>query len=185
MRKSATVDPTPTRKSLIEYTDLRSITRRSDKWHTIVTVETHDDTGFRKNITWLEFGEVQLRSTGRESGADGCYELRAYLLENVVDFEHDSAYALSLPLIGVRLGPMAVHYHQVSLCGWIDPNVDDNFRVPRPKYNPMALADTRRDKELTIVPEGFYLPPFDVELYKAVRGKKVEITISPVYKDEE
>jgi len=177
-------------ESLVQLTDLRSITRRSDTCHTVVTIHLDWET----KIKWLEFGEANIRS--QRDNNDGRWSLNAYMGGGVTDFEHDSAYALQLPLIGLRLGSLAILYHQTRLDAWIDPDAADkfsqDFRVPRSGYNPMGHKDAHVCKQCkdeskghVIVPEGFYVPPFDLELYQAVRGKRVEILIGPTFKEEE
>lgn len=191
--------PTPI-DELVAHTDLRPITRMADRCHAVVVVEL----GFDKKVRWLELGQVQLRRQ-RESSGINAYRLEAYLTEGVCDFEHDSAYALRLPLIGVQLGDLGIHYHNTVLTAWIDPNAVDtfsqDFHVPRPGYDPTkhpkavtceGIYDEKKKKYCkwnegkphVIVPEGFYVPPFDRELYEAVRGKRVEITIGPTYPAE-
>jgi hypothetical protein len=141
-----------------------------------------------ERVNWLVFGQANLRPS--RDRPDGRWRLDARMTGGVTDFEHDSAYALKLPLIGVVFEN--VDYHASVFTGWVDPNinVDDSseFRVPRQGYDPTKLPDAHMCKTgeckknpHIIVPEGFWLPPFDLELYRAVRGKKVEIRISPVY----
>lgn len=170
-----------------ETTDLKDISRAPDRCQTIVTLVLDWDTKLR----WLVLGESRIRT--QRDRPDGRWRLEAYLKAGVTDFEHDSAYALRLPLIGVHFE--GVEYHQTRLTAWVDPNEADDFHVPKPGYNPMKHPKihvckgehcTRDDPSgHIIVPEGLYVPPFEADLYRAVRGKQVEILISPVRKDEE
>lgn len=172
-------------------TDLRDITRESDLCETIVrlSLDWNRDSVRRPEIDWLKFGQAQL-CRQKESSFEGCWRLEAYLKEGVTDFEHDSAKALSLPLVGVQLAPIGIDYHRTHLIAWVDSSQDDyeNFHVPRPGYNPMAhpkayICESEHcEAPHPIVPEGFYIPPFDVELFNFVRGKKVEIIVGPVQK---
>ena len=179
----AVVKPPPLK--LLE-TDLRSITRDSDRVVTRVFFErTHNQSEF----TWLIFGQTQVR-TSRDR-PDGRWRLDARMGNGATDFEHDSAYAISLPLVGLQF--LRVDYHQTELVAWVDPNcgqTQTDFHVPRPGYNPMIHKDAYLCKEKKcqrhpIVPEGLWTPPFDPELYKLVRGKKVVIHIGPVIPEKE
>jgi hypothetical protein len=106
------------------------------------------------------------------------------------DREEDSAYACILPLIGVEIA--SVYYHNTTVSAWIDPDCATpftQFHVPKPGYDPrehkdavMCQSESCLETPLedgggphVIVPEGFYTPPFDEELYEQVRGKQVEI----------
>src|SRR3989344_2568669 len=106
----------------LEFTDLSNITRYSDKARTVVTIQP-DFRGFNEAFKWLEFGQAQLRNEGRI-----CW-LGAYLTEGVSDFEHDSAHALRLPLIGLQFEHL--WYQNTHFKAWVDPNNPDDFRVPR------------------------------------------------------
>jgi hypothetical protein len=169
-----------------ERTDLRAVCRRSDTCITTVHLCLESD---RRDFEWLVLGEAQLESGRRGRGR----MLKAYLTTGVTDFEHDSAYALQLPLIGVELD--AVYYHSTHLVGYVDPELGSftpSFHVPRPGYNPMDHEDAfecdeghcKKDPHI-IVPEDHYVPPFDKELFEAVRGKRVEIHIGPVVPEED
>lgn len=172
---------------LVTETDLREITRNPELCLTEVWIQTSWDTQSR--IKWLICGQSKL--IPQRDHRDGRWRLEAYLPDGVTDFEHDSGYAFKLPLIGVEFE--MVDYHQATFHGWVDPNDQDDFRVPRPGYNPMKHPQAKKCKPSEycpgghmIVPEGFWAgPPTDIELWKAVQGKKVQIYISPVYPPEE
>lgn len=164
------------------FTDLSDITRQSDKCKTVVSINLGSNPKFDRNFTrWVEFGQANF-SVERSI-------LEAFLEEGVYDFEHDSCLALRLPLIGVELA--SVDYHWTELRGWVDPNNSDDFHVPRPEYNPAKhpkavrckcaewqVVDAEAGRKYhTLVPDGFYIPPFDAELYEAVRGKPVKINL--------
>lgn len=164
-------------------TDLRAITRDTDKCRTVVALYLDDYT----RTSWLRFGQAQLSS----ERLAGQYRLEARMTEGVTDFEHDSAYALRLPLIGVQLDGSFVRYHTTYLIGWIDPNAEEDFHVPDPGYDPAKLQDAYRCRDARclrdnpdghiIVPEGYYVPPSNPHLYKLVAGKRVEIAIGPAW----
>lgn len=170
-------------KTGIAETDLRSITRDSRTQRTVVTV--HLD--WQTRATWLVFGQGRLRFFEKKH----TWQLAAFLKDGASDFEHDSAFALQLPLIGLQFE--GTEYHQSTFVAWVDPNGDEpfqDFRVPRPGYNPMKHKDAIlcrkgrcKEEPHIMVPEGFYVPKYDPELYRAVRGKKVEISIGPAFKD--
>jgi len=166
----------------LDTVDLRPITRRADTC--LTTVHVHMDWDERRKVKWLVFGEAHIQKFERKSQ----YLLKAYLPADVTDFEHDSAYAFRLPLVGLELDPLVLSYHQVSFVAIVDPNNPEDFRVPRPGYDPLKMEGTTtctyhercKAKPHLIVPEGFYAgPPFDRELYEMLRGKRVEIAVGP------
>jgi len=77
--------------------------------------------------------------------------------------------------------------HNVFFKALIDPRHEGDFRVPRPGYNPLLHQDTyicTRDEcrkhpsgEHPVVPEGFYTPPFDYELFEAVKCRPVQVVM--------
>jgi len=180
--------PKPEKPLPIVKTDLRDITRNSKKCVTYVTLHWDWDT----RIEWLIFGEVQLRYQENLKQ----WTLAARLIAGVTDFEHDSAYALQLPLIGLQFENF-VEYSRVHADAWIEPNDPERFRVPLPGYNPMkhpktVICDGKKhckwgdSKSHPIIPEGFYAgPPTDLELYKLVRGKRISIIFGPTPEKEE
>jgi hypothetical protein len=167
----------------IPETDLTKITRESKTQRTEVFVEWgHHE----QKLRWLTLGQSRLRRAHDRD--DGCWQLAAYLTAGVTDFEHDSAYALQLPLVGLHF--KSVEYQRATFEAWVDPNPNDlsSFHVPRPGYNPMKLPEAYICKMKgqcakephIIVPEGFYVPPVDEDLWLLVRGRRVEIRIGPV-----
>lgn len=189
------------KNSIVLETDLSSITRCPDRFSTIVEIDLgwSPESGDRDKFRWLTFGECELRVDGKRGSA----RLEAHLKGSTCDFEHDTAWALKLPLIGLKLDEMGVWRSRTHFTAWVDPDAGGDmpsFHVPRPGYNPMAhkdieicdgIYDERKKKyckwnegkKHIIVPEGFYVPPFDAELYEAVRGKRVEISTGPALKD--
>lgn len=173
---------------LVKYTDLRSITRSSDTCRTSVLIHLDWET----KVPWLEFGQAEIRFQKESSQSDGRHRLEARMTAGITDFEHDSAFAVRLPITGLTF--QGVNYHRTRFTAWVDPNEDPafspDFRVPRAGYDPTKHKDAHKCKQCKgkeghiIVPEGFYVPPFDAELYEAVRGKMIEISIGPVFKDE-
>lgn len=159
----------------LEHTDLRTICHGYRESHCDVHLRSEG-----KDFRWLTLCEVSLQRHD-----EGRATLKSYLKDGATDFEHDPAYACKLPLIGVTL--KFIHNGVMILEAWIDPERDefcDDFRVPGPRYDPLVRPDTETcDTEgcegHPIVAEGHYLPPFDEELFNAVRGKRVEIYIGP------
>ena len=159
----------------IELLDLRSITRDSNKCRTSVILQWD----WQTRIEWIICGMVDFREDKTKR-----WTLQAYLNKGATDFEHDSAHALGLPLIGLTFDRL--YYSRSAFTAWIDPNDDsDSFRVPLPGYNPAKLKNTIKcndkhcDEKHIIVPEGYYYPPHDAKLYDLVKGKKVEISVGP------
>jgi hypothetical protein len=190
------------KKMIVEETDLRDITRDSKRLVCTVTIDLGwAEDGRTNKLCWLRFGQVQIRK-GHKAGE---YRLEAHLKDNACDLEHDTAYAVRLPLVGLQLDDLVVNYSQTHFVAWVNPDVDEgfsDFHVPRPGYNPMKHEDAwlcdgiydekkkkyckwNEGKPHVILPEGFHVPPFDKELYRAVRGKKVEIVVGPVLDLEE
>ena len=167
----------------LEETDLRGITREVGSCLTVVSVYT--SFGEPSKVRWLVFGEADLR----HNEPTNTWMLVAYLRDGATDFEHDSAYALQLPLIGLAMRDLSCH--QTTFGAWVDPNDDrlgGGFRVPKPGYDPWALPGSSKcahrscwkggAKGPLIVPEGHYTgPPRDEDLFAAVRGKRVELVV--------
>lgn len=174
-------------------TDLRPISRDVKRCEAVVILHVNWDS--RENTKWLILGSASI--VKRSERNEGQWTLQARM--DATDFEHDSAYVLQLPLIGLQLDGLAVYNHHVHFVAWVDPNCPENFHVPSPGYDPTkedgATVCKRKEcvkteKGVTshghvIVPEGFYVPPFNLELFKMVRGKKVEIRMGPVFKDDD
>lgn len=165
----------------VKETDLLHISRGTDKCRSHVLLEWDWET----RIIWLTFGEASLRTGDRR---DGRWNLEARMGHGATDFEHDTAFALRLPLIGVEF-EWADH-HTFRFHGYVDPSLDPNFpnfHVPSPGYDPTKHANAERcsggkdckwgGAEHIIVPEGLYVPPFNPHLYKLVAGKRVDIVL--------
>ena len=159
----------------LEEIDLRPISRDSEKLYCKVYLrdENYDE------ARWLILGCASLRET-----SDG-QQLIARM--DATDFEHDSAYVIVLPLIGVTF--QSIHNHTVTLTAWIDPDAASDFSVPQTGYDPTKhkdayICEEGRCKEHPhpMVPEGYYTPPHNRKLYDAVRGKRVKIHFGPVRK---
>jgi len=107
----------------------------------------------------------------------------------VTDFEHDSAHAFNLTLLGV--GFEEVTFGLTTVTAVISPRSSENFKVPVPGYNPMEHADTKECKYYPnckrnphlIIPEQFYQPPCNTSLFKIMAGMAVEITFGTPVKE--
>lgn len=180
----------------IEEIDLRSICRQPNRYG--VTVFLVNRLG--RGTGWLRLGQANLERNDRSSSPiENFWTLSARMgsrneNESVpTDFEHDTAYACKLPLIGVEF--KSFRYHTATFTGWIYPSDDTasdgfhEFHVPRNGYDPRKhpKAVMCQDKDCldagvengggphVIIPEDFFVPPFDPELYEAVKGRPVEI----------
>lgn len=155
----------------VNYTDLTGITRESDKIRTEVFLRVN-----YRWVLWLSMGAANLLK-----------ETRGHTLTSrmdATDFEHDSVYAVSLPLIGLKFES---HVNATTtFSAFIKPNDLQDFCVPvDSSYDPTkqpgvvecGLEDC--DPKHVIVPEEFYTPPSDAKLFEAVRGYAVEIVIRP------
>jgi len=166
----------------IELTDLRAITRNSERVRGVVIL--HGLYSRQADpVTWLVFGEGNVFAGHWKEFP--YHTLTARMTRGVTDSEGDSAYALYLPLIG--LSGAEIIDGLTVMRGWIDPNRSDDFHVPGPGYDPTTLPGTRivhrkdnRPQKKIIVPESYWLPPFDMRLFKAVRGLPVELRFGTV-----
>lgn len=164
--------PAPVKPGLL---DLSKLCRDADQISTTIAIWTD----FTRS-EWLRLGQIRLRQ--RDSyHYRGIWELAAYL-SNATDFEHDSAFVMKMELTGVNF--QSIEYGQTVFEAWIKSDDPEHFRVPVVDYNPLKHKDTkeckdkhcRRDEPHVIVPEGFYLPPPNAELFEMVRGRRIEVT---------
>jgi hypothetical protein len=155
----------------VQRTDLRPYMRDADTCVCLVSISEHPK---QDGFLWLVLGQVSLRPTG--SGHD----LKGYLGRGATDFEEDSAYAISLPLIGVSM--TSLDYHTTEIQAWIDPSrgrsLGPNFHVPRAGYNFWEEGVDRICKEGHPIMKRF-TPEFDVDLWNAVRARRVTILVGP------
>ena len=167
---------------VLQMTDLRQISRGSRRCRTKVYLT--DGFGRDRQNLWLDFGEAKLQKRGN-GNQPSSWCLSSYLAEGATDREEDSAFALSFHVMALELA--MVMGHHVVFEAIVDPTQGDSFRVPRPGYNPLLHPDTiicQNEACLKhphgahpIVPEGFYTPPHDHELFEAVRCRPIEIHI--------
>lgn len=158
--------------------DLRPFTRPG-----MVTAVMFEEPGERRE--WFTAGRADLRQE-----AMGGTELLIRYAGGVTDFEHDLAFALRLPLIGLKFE--TCYNGAVEFSAWVDPRNERGFRVPAVPVDPAALPGTVMcDNEQCgnphpIVPEGWYAPPHDPALFAQVAGRRVKIVMyAPDPKDDE
>ncbi len=165
---------------MIKLIDLSKITRDAGKIFT--EVRLCDGANL---FLWIKFSQCYLRKFNDERWCLGAY------LRSATDFEHDSAHALSLSLIGINFE--SIDYGLTRFSGWIKPDSSEHFRVPTPGYNPLKHPETEKCSEdhcqskenrHVIVPENFYVPPENTELFKLVRGRRVEVVTGFVNKNK-
>lgn len=166
--------------------DLRNCTRGVSHARTIISIEGDDCS----RHTWLILGEVQIRPP-----KDGCSgAVKGRLTEGVTDFEHDSAYAFSIPIVGFTMVG-EVEYSRVSFLAHVaaTPYDQEDLRVPLGPYDPAQLPGATVCKDCEgethiIVPTGHFSGPpahgdAHADLWKKVRGRLIEIRMLEPEKD--
>lgn len=188
-RRAPKPEPTPIiRQDRIELPllDLTAISRPG-----LPTTILLDD-GNLNMAPWIKVRETSISqyTGGRREGA---WRLSAYWNGGVTDGEHDLAYILCLDLAGVALD--SVHYGTIRIDAWIAGGSDD-FRVPPPDYEQLirnhpetTLCKECRKRDKTephhlMVPQGFYMPPKQPELFAQLVGRRIEIRMGLVDGDE-
>ena len=161
--------------------DLREFCRDADTTETLVTL--HWTPG--REFEWLRLG--QIRIVNRTSGSQD-YDLwtfDSYMGEHT-DREHDSAFVLSMDLIGVKF--QRIMYCQTLVTAWIAPDQHqfsvpgqdtDRFKDAEPCMECKGQSEEHRPHLLVD-----YLPPDNRELYKLVSGKRVTIRTGVRRKEE-
>ena len=169
-------------KPIVDLTDLRSVTRSANLTNTHINLFNKRT---RREEPWIICGTVAIREY---EPIESCWMLAARLDYGVTDFNHDSAHAIQLPLIGLTFNDM-IFDGVIMFSAWVDPNAEDDFRVPDPGYDPVAMEDTYTcedcEKPHPIIREGLYAGPRNKALYKKVRGRKISIQIAPVWDVEQ
>lgn len=165
----------------VDLVDLRSITRNAKNFLTSVSIYMN---GFTRQ-EWILAGEAE----HQEHSVLMTHTIGCRLKDGVTDFEHDSAWGFKLPLIGFEF--QAIWNHVVMFNAFIDSRDPKDFRVPNPGYDPIHHPEsvkckhcTGEDKGHIILPPGFYVPEANQELFEKVRGKRVQITIGPNWRDK-
>ena len=174
--------------------DLRYLCQDPERYETIVyLVDSYD----RQRVPWLKLGKVSLRQ--KRDYDPHRWELSARMGADKpgygvpTDFEHDTPYVVCLPLVGVHLVRVASGYTWVT--GFITTEAgysneeDTDFKVPHEGYDPRKHPESCDCEDTqcisvpledgggphTIIPEDFYTPPFNSELFQKVKGYRVEI----------
>lgn len=155
-----------------ELVDLRAVTRDADRFLTEVRVVIPES---RNEHVWIKAGLGDLINEGNNQG------IRIRLKAGVTDGEHDSAIAVSIPLIGLEFE--FVSNGVLYAKAWIATNPGNPFRVSPPGYNPAGAEGVHicsGDSGCsTPHPMVDYLPPETPELWSRMRGWKVKIMMSP------
>lgn len=156
----------------IKPLDLSKISDDGDTMITTIQLEDYDLQGLLKRGPWLTFGTASIRT---ETTCD----IGAHLSGGVQDFEHSSAYAVRINLVGLRFKFTSGHvsYFEAHLT----PKYDD-IRIHEPDFDPTkvkgaVMCKECEDKHL-LLPDGYYIPPV-YKYAKLVAGTRVSITIGP------
>jgi hypothetical protein len=174
----------------LQKTDLRSVTRDAETLRTEVEVNMGYGPDGRENwVKWLVFGEATLRKMEGSEKVERWW-LAAYLTAGVTDGEHDSAYALRLPLIAVSFGN--IYHHRLHVSAVIEPAHNHHFRedfhVPLPGYDPAGAEDVHICEGEHCSPHPMvdaYVPEYNAELYELVSGREVRIYIGQPYEESQ
>jgi hypothetical protein len=160
--------------SPFDLLDLRHITRDSSRAVCRVRIQASD----YHDYEWIVCGVANLQMEKHFC------RLTARTNAGITDFEHDSAYALSLPLVGVEFEFTMNHHSQFR--AWVRPDDLSDFNVPPPGYDPTKDEKAEKCKRCKprhwIVPA--FVPPPNGKLFDKVRGRKVQISFGPVFSEE-
>jgi hypothetical protein len=148
----------------VEPVDLRKITHGGSECY-VALVD-----GYGHRVDWLTLGLVDFQEL------EHCREwLLKAAIEHATDGEHDQAYALRLPVVGLQFEHL--WDGRAHFTAWVADDPDE-FRVPPPGYDPRDK--TRRcdscDPKHSFAP---YLPDHDPDLFQEVKGLRLEISVGP------
>lgn len=150
----------------IQELDLASVTRTENQRYCQISVQ--DGTSLKKKA-WISCGEVSF-SEGRAG-----HTIRAYLNQDATDFEHDSALAFSIPIIGLTF--VHVYNGTVLFRAFIAPPQShydwEDFRVPREIIDLKEATQCDYCEDAHPIVE--YLPEANPELYRQLSGREIEI----------
>ncbi len=164
--------------SNLEHLDLRSITRHSDSLQCSIDIVGRDANYRTTRFNWIICGAASIQNEERACNINARM--------NATDFEHDSIYAFRISLIGLKY--LFTSDHGSAFEAYVNPDTDD-FRIPPVGYNPekaegaFSCEDKECEDKHIIVPEGFYVPPLNPELFKKAAGKKLDIYIGPKWEE--
>ena len=177
---------TPERTPPVTPIDMRKYTRDAKTTETNISIVMD-----YQQWPWIKAGTCQLSS--RKSDHRPVWDFGARLL-NATDFEHDSAYAFKIALIGVEFEML--HGGTFWFHGWIDAADPTDFCMYPPGVDPYADAAPCKARECKTSPhrivERFAPPsaslikesgrlPGDVatqQLWERVRGQLIKIVIT-------
>lgn len=168
---------TEEKKSILEHlgvqpVDLREISREGP---TVTEVQLVGNYRLRDE-TWLTTRRVEIR----KEKAPGEVTLVSRMKKGVTDQEHDSAYALLLPLVGFRFEDCV--YGVVEFAAYVKTPQDtydrDALRVPEPGDDPLVDAQMCESDHCSDPhPIIRYLPESNYALYRKVAGRRVRVEI--------
>mgnify|MGYP001560155714 CR=1 FL=1 len=160
--------------------DLRNCTRGCVTTRTEISISMTGDN--RSFSPWILLGRVLIRPDG-ERGS-GKHVVAGRLNGGATDFEHSSAFAFRIPVIGLSC-PDYVDDSVVEFNAWVSPVFEPRWtelRVPSGHYDPFDLPGasicSECDPKHLVVPEGYYAgPPHNSALAEIVAGKRIKIQI--------
>lgn len=148
---------------------------------TLTTVIVHAD---YRGHAWIHAGEIELTGQAWSQGSPGFWTLEIKR-HGATDFDHDTAIALRLGLVGVSFH--MAHGGRLWLDGFVAGDDPGMFRVPEPGWNQLENAvkcmhENCRSKGMQhlVVEEGRYIPPPNPKLFERLRGLRVEIVTGAV-----
>lgn len=169
--------------------DLRNITQDPEDACTEIKVKL-----MHHHFSWIKAGRLSRLEFNGRSDPPG-WRLAARMAGGATDFEHDSAYAFSLSIISPTI-EMGINGF-VWIHAYINPNpyLDDDFRVPTSsEYDPCKLVGSHICEEEAclkdggphpIVPEGYWFPPRNTDLFKRLRGTPITIIVGAPFKEDD
>lgn len=166
----------------LKTVDLTSLSRRGDKLLTYIQLEDPDleryfdreENGVKRRDSWLKFGACRITNEGRN-----CF-IGSRMRDGITDFEHDSAYAVHISLIGLQYKFTDNHTSHFEAFLTTTP---EDIRIYPADFEPEKVKGSWKckqshcDKHL-MLPDGFFTPPM-YEFARVVAGKRISITMGP------
>lgn len=162
--------------------DLMSLSRTSEKLFTYVQLEDCDleryfereEDGAKRRDAWLRFGECRIANEGRT-----CF-IGSRLRDGITDFEHDSAYAVHIGLIGLQYKFTDNHVSHFEAFLTTEP---EDIRIYPADFDPAKVkgsskCDYKGCNKHLMLPDGYFTPPM-YEFARVVAGKRISITMGP------
>lgn len=162
------------RPAWLPLLDLRPITRDSDHAETQISVILQN-----QPVLWIQAGRLSHFNLSPSN-----QNLGAYFRDGVTDFEHDSAYAFHINVVGTFLHQ--IYHGVVELRAWLASRADDTERFKIP-VAPIDLDSLEWCSSCTGSERhrvGAYTPKPHRELWERLRGAELVIQIAPVTPEE-